>query len=121
MSQLVLTFLFIFAALPQQPAEDVAAQFQRAVTLQQEGKLTEAADEYRALLKRKPDYVEAQANLGYMYDKGYDVPIDKERAVYWTQKAAAAGVDIAQFNLGEFYELGTGVAADLSRAEFWVE
>lgn len=64
MIQLVLTFLFVFAVLPQQPAADVAAQFQRAVTLQQEGKLAEAADEYRALLKLKPDYMEAHANLG---------------------------------------------------------
>ncbi len=64
MTQLVLTILLAFTFLPQQPAEDVAAQFQRAVTLQQQGKLAEAADEYRALLKRKPDYLEAHANLG---------------------------------------------------------
>lgn len=61
--QFLLIFLFAFTALPQQPP-DVAAQFQRAVTLQQEGKFAEAAEEYRALLKRKPDYFEAQANLG---------------------------------------------------------
>lgn len=64
MIHFVLTFLLTFTFLPQQPAEGVAAQFQRAVTLQQQGKLAEAADEYRALLKRKPDYAEAQANLG---------------------------------------------------------
>ncbi len=64
MMHLVLTILLAFTCLPQQAAADVAAQFQRAVTLQQEGKFAEAADEYRALLKRKPDYVEAQANLG---------------------------------------------------------
>lgn len=45
-------------------APDLKAQFNRAVQLQQQGKLTEAADEYRALLKIKPDYAEAQANLG---------------------------------------------------------
>ena len=64
MIHLVLTFLLAFTFLPQQAAADGAAQFQRAVTLQQEGKFAEAAEEYRALLKRKPDYVEAQANLG---------------------------------------------------------
>lgn len=64
MIHLVLTFILAFTFPPQQPAEDVAAQFQRAVALQQQGKLAEAADEYRALLKRKPDYAEAQANLG---------------------------------------------------------
>ncbi len=45
-------------------ATDVTAQFNRAVQLQQQGKLTDAAEEYRALLKIKPDYVEALANLG---------------------------------------------------------
>lgn len=64
MMHLVLTFLLAFTFLQQHPADDVAAQFQRAVSLQQQGKLAEAADEYRALLKRKPDYIEAQANLG---------------------------------------------------------
>ncbi|MBS1791255.1 MAG: tetratricopeptide repeat protein [Acidobacteria bacterium] len=63
MTKFVLTLLLTILTLPQQPA-DTAAQFQRAVNLQQQGKFTEAADEYRALLKRKPDYVEAQANLG---------------------------------------------------------
>lgn len=62
-STLLLTLVFVLCYAPQQ-APDPAAQFNRAVQLQQQGKLTEAADEYRALLKRKPDYAEAQANLG---------------------------------------------------------
>ncbi|MBI3426121.1 MAG: tetratricopeptide repeat protein [Acidobacteria bacterium] len=47
-----------------QQASDPAAQFQAAVALQQQGQLDEAAAAYRALLKRKPDYAEAHANLG---------------------------------------------------------
>lgn len=47
-----------------QQSADPAAIFNRAVSLQQQGKFAEAADEYRALLKLKPDYAEAQANLG---------------------------------------------------------
>lgn len=38
--------------------------FNRAVALQKQGRLAEAADEYRALLKLKPDYADAHANLG---------------------------------------------------------
>ncbi len=56
---LVLTLTLVF----QQPAE-ATANFNRAVELQQQGKLNAAADEYRAALRLAPDYAEAQANLG---------------------------------------------------------
>ncbi len=46
------------------PSQDATTRFNRAVELQQQGKLTEAAVEYRAALAIKPDYPEAQANLG---------------------------------------------------------
>ncbi len=58
----------VMTLLPAPQAPDLATQFQRqfqeAVALQQQGKFTEAAAAYRALLKRNPAYVEAQANLG---------------------------------------------------------
>src|SRR5262245_61861772 len=56
-------FLTILLAFFQQPA-DLSTRFSRAVELQQQGKLEEAAQAYRALLKEKPDYFEALANLG---------------------------------------------------------
>ena len=60
-----LDLALIFAlVLPAQQATDLSTQFNRAVALQQQGNLSEAAAEYRAVLKHKPDYVEAQANLG---------------------------------------------------------
>ncbi len=59
---LFLSFSFVFQ-------DDPAAQFNRALALQQQGKLAEAADEYRALLKLKPDYVEAHANLGVVLSR----------------------------------------------------
>lgn len=58
----LLALLIVSSESSQTP--DTSAQFNRAVQLQQQGKLTEAADEYRALLKIKPDYAEAHANLG---------------------------------------------------------
>ena len=54
--------LILLVTLHQSP--DTATQFNRAVALQQEGRLTEAESEYRALIRQKPDYVEAHANLG---------------------------------------------------------
>jgi len=59
-------FVLLLVALlfvPHQQA-DPAPQFNRAISLQQQGKMEEAAAEYRALLKVKPDYAEAHANLG---------------------------------------------------------
>lgn len=58
-----LLFIAAFTLLPVQ-APDPAAQFNRAVQLQQQGKFAEAAEEYRAALKTKSDYLEAHANLG---------------------------------------------------------
>jgi tetratricopeptide (TPR) repeat protein len=58
-----LIFSFVFRQGPDQ-ASEIAAKFDRAVALQQQGKFEEAVAEYRALLKRKPDYAEAHANLG---------------------------------------------------------
>jgi tetratricopeptide (TPR) repeat protein len=63
---------------------DPAAQFNRALALQQEGKLTEAAEEYRALLRLKPDYVEAIANLGVVLSRlgKYDEAVTAYASAY---------------------------------------
>ena len=63
MSQIILTFIIV-ALVAFQQAQDATVKFNRAVELQQQGKLDEAAAEYRAALAIKPDYLEAQANLG---------------------------------------------------------
>lgn len=63
MKQIVLTFI-IAALVAFQQTQDAATKFNRAVELQQQGRLDEAAAEYRAALAIKPDYPEAQANLG---------------------------------------------------------
>ena len=56
---LTLSFLLWFQQIP-----DPSVQFSRAVALQQEGRLAEAENEYRDLLKRNPDHIEALGNLG---------------------------------------------------------
>ena len=47
-----------------QQQTDLTARFNRAVELQRQGALQEAAAEYQALLNANPDYMEALANLG---------------------------------------------------------
>lgn len=81
MKYLILSALFIFW---QQPAADPAALFARAVALQQEGKLEDAAREYRAALKQKPDYVEAHANLGVVLSRlgRYEESVSAYEAAY---------------------------------------
>ncbi|MGH9846702.1 MAG: tetratricopeptide repeat protein [Blastocatellia bacterium] len=59
---LLLPLFFISGAAQHPP--DPAKHFNRAIELQQQGKLDEAAVEYRVLLELKPDYAEAHANLG---------------------------------------------------------
>jgi tetratricopeptide (TPR) repeat protein len=58
----LLIFLSVHCVSAQPP--EVAAKFNRAIELQRAGQLAEAAEEYRALLKLKPDYAEVHANLG---------------------------------------------------------
>ena len=59
----VLILLALSWICPQQPA-DTTERFNRAVELQRQGALKEAAAEYKALLDANPNYVEALANLG---------------------------------------------------------
>jgi len=63
MKQTVLPFIIAVLVAFQQ-SQDATAKFNRAVELQQQGKLVEAAAEYRAALSVKSNYPEAQANLG---------------------------------------------------------
>jgi tetratricopeptide (TPR) repeat protein len=62
----LITILCLLSPLPRQAPQvnDVADRFNRAMELQRQGALKEAAAEYRAILTRAPNYAEAQANLG---------------------------------------------------------
>ncbi|MGH9850608.1 MAG: tetratricopeptide repeat protein [Blastocatellia bacterium] len=97
MKSSLITLLFALTPI-QQPAADPALHFNRAVALQQEGKLAEAADEYRALLKLKPDYAEAQANLGVVLSRlgKYDEAI----VAYESALKLAPHLTPIQLNLG---------------------
>jgi TPR repeat protein len=63
--------------------------------------------------------VDAQANLGWMYDNGDGVPKDTEEALKWFRKAADRGNVVAQRNLGVMYFNGDGVAKDNAEALKW--
>ena len=65
--------------------------------------------------------VDAQNNLGLMYEEGMGVPQDHAMAVSWYRKAADQGSGFAQFNLGASYHNGVGVPQDHTQAYMWLD
>ena len=63
--------------------------------------------------------VEAQYNLGVLYDEGAGVDQDLAVAADWYRKAAEQGFMDAQTNLGMMYYYGQGVARDYHEAAKW--
>ena len=63
--------------------------------------------------------VEAQYNLGVLYDEGAGVEQDLAVAANWYRKAAEQGFIDAQTNLGTMYYYGQGVARDYHEATKW--
>ena len=60
--------------------------------------------------------LEAQTNVGEIYERGIGVEPNYEAALIWYQKAADKGYSRALFNLGTLYEQGQGVPADKLKA-----
>jgi hypothetical protein len=56
--------------------------------------------------------LEAQTNVGEIYERGMGVAPNYEAAVMWYQKAADKNYSRALFNLGTMYEQGLGVPQD---------
>jgi len=65
--------------------------------------------------------VEAQYNLGVMYDEGTSPEPDLGKAAEWYRKAAEQGFVDAQANLGMMYYHGQGVSRDLEEAARWLQ
>ena len=59
--------------------------------------------------------------LGYCYDTGIGINIDKQKAVELYQKAANLGHKLAQYNLGGSYEVGDGIEKNIDKAIYWYE
>jgi TPR repeat protein len=65
--------------------------------------------------------VEAQYNLGVMYDEGTAPEPGLGKAAEWYRKAAEQGFVDAQANLGMMYYHGQGVSRDLEEAARWLQ
>lgn len=66
-------------------------------------------------------YPTGEANIGYLYSKGFGVKQDFGEAVYWYRRAAEKGQVEAQHNLGLRYANGEGVPRDMAKARYWME
>ena len=64
--------------------------------------------------------IEAQNQVGLLYNDGQGVPQNFERASLWFRKAAEQGHAGAQVNLGTLYFLGHGVSKSDQEALFWL-
>lgn len=58
-------------------------------------------------------------NIGYAYETGDGVAVDKEKAVKYYRIAADKGDETAQYNMGVCYENGNGITKDVNRAIYW--
>ena len=89
------------------------------------GEYTESGEVTTASLMRiwlplaKAGDVEAQTNLGEIFEKGLGGVARPELAVEWYRLAAEQGHARAQVNLGAMYERGLGVAKDPAKATEW--
>ena len=61
----------------------------------------------------------AQDNLGVLYERGEGVPKDLAMALRWYSAAAAKNHPSAQNNVGVMLERGNGVPADVVKAAAW--
>ena len=104
---IVLAWLALAACAPQpsQAAED-----------QELNKLRQAAEQgdVAAQTELGRMYV-----LGFLYRKGWDVPLDYVQAVQWFRRAAEQGYADAQSYLGWMYKTGRGVPQDDAQAVQW--
>ena len=80
-----------------------------------------AADFSITLEKAELGNVNAQFDLGFMYDTGKGVAQDYAQAAYWYRKAADQGLKEAQFMLGFLYQTGKGVDHDYTQAAYWFQ
>ncbi len=63
----------------------------------------------------------AQLDLALCYDSGDGIERDKEKAVYWFEKAAEQGSIEAQYLIGLMLYQGEAVPQNRSRAVYWMK
>lgn len=66
------------------------------------------------------DILEAQENLGVMYQLGLGTNRNIQQAIYWLKQAANAGSGIAAHNLGTLYQTcEPEIPVDMKKSLYW--
>ena len=92
-----------------------------------DGFLAASDGDYKAAYAKWHDLAEqgdanAQFNLGMMYHSGLQVAFDEQKAVYWYQRAAEGGNQLAQEYLAIGYQEGWfGLPRDAAKARYWYQ
>lgn len=118
------------AAAPEKEKEAPKPQPQKpaAVAAAEPAKKEEPAKEQRDYGKMLLSVYEMQAKMGdvsaqtecaNMYYFGKEIPVDKEKAFYWFEKAANNGSYSSAFNLAVMYNIGEGTKEDKKAAFEW--
>ncbi len=93
------------------------ADFEAGLRAFEKGNYTEAAMQWNTAAQA--GNVNAQHNLGVLYEEGLGVDQDLLKAAAWYQKAAENGVPGAAYNLGSMYDEGIGVEQNYTEAAKW--
>ena len=94
-----------------------SGDFQKGLEAYYKGDYATALKEWKPLAEG--GYIDAQYNLGIMYDNGKGVPQDYQEAVKWYRLAAEQGYSSAQHNIAYMYYNGQGVKIDKIYAYMW--
>ena len=98
------------------------ADLDKAVEFTGQGKYTEAKFELLEIVRAaKAGDAKSQLEFGLMWDKGYWLWQDDERAVKWWKKSAEQGYTQAQMLMGSVYLGGVKVEKDLKKADEWFD
>ncbi|MEW9906564.1 MAG: tetratricopeptide repeat protein [Candidatus Symbiodolus clandestinus] len=94
---------------------DFDALYYAAIWLQAGGKSYCRAFRYYQLAAES-GHLDAQNNLGVLFEEGQGVKQDYRKALKWYKSAAEQGNCAAQFNVGRCYQLGYGTFQGLEKA-----
>ncbi|WP_118808409.1 tetratricopeptide repeat protein [Haemophilus haemolyticus] len=98
-------------------ANTAEKQFQQGFSAYEKGDYKTALNLWLPLAQQ--GNMNAQYNLGLMYENGNGVKQSDFEAVKWYRKAAEQGESSSQFNLGVKYYKGEGVKQDKIQAKKW--
>ena len=98
------------------------ADLDKAVELAEQGKIKEGQLELIKIVKAADaGDAKAQLEFGIMWEQGYWIWQDNERAIKWWKKSAEQGYMKAQMLMGSVYLGGVKVEKDLKKADEWFD